>query len=75
MIAIPNMSKPKNCRTCNFKSNKEGECWFIHYEIDCPLIDIIRCGECSWYEKPSCRWHNIDNKPTDFCSYGERRSE
>ena len=42
---------------------------------DCPIeeIDLVRCGECAWYEKPSCRWHNIDNKPTDFCSYGERR--
>ena len=42
---------------------------------DCPLeeIDLVRCGECVWYEKPYCRWHNIDNKPTDFCSYAERR--
>ena len=36
-------------------------------------IDLVRCGECVWYEKPYCRWHNIDNKPTDFCSYAERR--
>lgn len=37
--------------------------------------DLVRCGECAWYEKPYCRWHNIDNKPTDFCSYGERRND
>ena len=35
--------------------------------------DLVRCGECRWYEKPYCRWHQIDNEPTDFCSYGERR--
>lgn len=34
---------------------------------------LVRCGECRWYEKPYCRWHQIDNEPTDFCSYGERR--
>ena len=34
------MDKPKNCRTCNFKSNKEGECWFVHDENDCQLIEI-----------------------------------
>ena len=47
-VYIPNMEKPKNCRTCKFKSNKEGECWFVHYDIDCPLIDmdLVRCGEC-----------------------------
>ena len=39
-VYIPNMNKPKNCRTCNFKSNKEGECWFVHDENDCPLIEI-----------------------------------
>ena len=39
-VYIPNMEKPKNCRTCNFKSNKEGECWFVHDENDCPLIEI-----------------------------------
>ena len=74
-VYIPNMEKPKNCRTCKFKSNKEGECWFVHDENDCPPIeiDLVRCGECVWYEKPYCRWHNIDNKPTDFCSYAERR--
>ena len=39
-IYIPKMDKPKNCRACNFKSNKEGECWFVHDENDCPLIEI-----------------------------------
>ena len=25
---------------------------------DCPLeeIDLVRCGECAWYEKSYCRW-------------------
>lgn len=38
-------------------------------------LDLVRCGECAWYEKPYCRWHQIDNEPTDFCSYGERRAK
>lgn len=75
MIAIPNMSKPKSCKECPFTC--EALQFFNGTDIpqSCPLFEIVRCGECSWYEKPSCRWHNIDNKPTDFCSYGERRAD
>ena len=83
-VYIPNMSKPKNCRTCKFKSNKEGECWFVHYDIDCPLIEIIRCGECKWWNRDGKRkdgkgW--CENaicgltKPNAFCSYGERSAD
>ena len=86
MIAIPNMSKPKNCRTCKFKSNKEGECWFVHYDSNCPLIEIIRCGECKYYSNNTEKKNYIIGccirtncippmKETDFCSYGERRNE
>lgn len=83
MIAIPNIEKPKKCRTCNFKSNKEGECWFVHDENDCQLIDIVQCKECKWAKKEgdeskghltcACRipWFFV---PEDgFCFLGERR--
>ena len=83
MIAIPNMSKPKNCRTCKFKSNKEGECWFVHYDSNCPLIEIIRCGECKYYEESEyirgdmvCKYHMGHTYYTEadrFCSHGERK--
>lgn len=78
-VYIPNMSKPKNCRTCKFKSNKEGECWFVHYDIDCPLIDIVQCKDCKWREKSGgilwCNiWHN-DTNGLNFCSYAERGND
>lgn len=46
---------------------------------DCPLIDIVRCGECNRSgtdgENTFCMWLGALRKPTDFCSYGERRGE
>ena len=79
-VYIPNMEKPKNCRTCKFKSNKEGECWFVHDENDCPPIeiDLVRCGECKWYDNfLGCRRTEnfIPTNNFDFCSYGERRND
>lgn len=75
-VYIPNMSKPKNCRTCKFKSNKEGECWFVHYDIDCPLIEIIRCGECEYADEYNhCKYSAWWNGNADFCSHGIRRKE
>ena len=46
-----------------------------------PTIDLIRCGECKWGNKDNegTLWceHAIGGimKPTDFCSYGERRND
>lgn len=50
---------------------------------DCPLIeiDLVRCGECKWgnQDNEGTLWceHAIGGimKPTDFCSYGERRTD
>lgn len=59
--------------------------WFAHK----PQIDIVRCGECKWWVKDGndsfgyamfCE-HDCSlggqgiKKPTDFCSYGERRTD
>ena len=48
----------------------------------CPLIeiDLVRCGECKWYDKDfkDCNIRDSygwEYKPTDFCSYGERRAD
>lgn len=48
-------------------------------------IDLVRCRECVWYNPWHANHTNIDGnhcrnidrpmKPTDFCSYGERRSD
>ena len=50
---------------------------------EAPSIDIVRCKECKWYERPElkitlncCRdMRLVPMKPTDFCSYGERRTD
>jgi Lar family restriction alleviation protein len=42
--------------------------------------EIIRCGECIYWEPENCRNPNILNRDQqmtydDFCSWGERREE
>ena len=43
-------------------------------------LDLVRCGECEHWNDED-HWCNIrdsygwDYKPTDFCSYGERRAD
>ena len=95
MIAIPNMSKPKYCDGCDlvkfwvngsFYCMADGE--ELNLEVDrrndCPLIEIVTCGECKWWSRDGKRkdgkgWcENVIcgiTKPNAFCSYGERRSE
>ena len=48
-----------------------------------PVLDIVRCSECKYFEKPD--WSVVfrctrDEEallrlPSDFCSHGERREE
>jgi hypothetical protein len=82
-VYIPNMKKPKNCIECKFTSPPEGECWFVHSPKDCPLIEIVQCKDCKWWNEDHktggeglCE-NNIFgwSRPTDFCPFGERRSE
>ena len=52
-------------------------------KIICPLIEIVQCKDCKWGdtgidEEGKLFWkcigiHYGGTKPTDFCSYGERR--
>lgn len=50
---------------------------------NCPLIDIVTCGECKWLKKGDKNFGKCTYRtrpmlyclPTDFCSYGERRTE
>lgn len=101
MIAIPNMEKPKNITRCSYKINPE-ECKCIYTDKvfeetlalimdhpcpDCPLIEIVTCGECKHMRKYALRsdeptgiWCHRWSVPRlvtddDFCSYGERRAD
>lgn len=44
-----------------------------------PTIDLVTCGECNRSgtdgENTFCMWLGALRKPTDFCSYGERRAD
>lgn len=82
MIAIPNIRKPQNCAECPISALSEfsGIVCKLNRNNDksnCPLIDIVTCGECVLHDDGICRrpkWA-MGVEPTDFCSYGERRSE
>ena len=75
-IYIPNMSKPLSCDEC-VKSLDIECCGDIR---NCPLIDIVTCGECKhWYNDAdcgmACEFTNMRQPPNGFCSWGERRSD
>ena len=83
MIAIPNMDKPEYCRVCHERLKcKQYDGEILHTPDDCPLIDIVRCGECKWSyidERDGTLWckvhfHHYRVNSDGFCSYGERRS-
>ena len=49
---------------------------------DLPTIDIVRCGECKWFDsKGHCMRLTAeygtyeDVRTDDFCAYGEREGE
>lgn len=74
--------KITGCNESKYHTKTLGEGYKMMYN-DCPLIeiDIVRCGECKWGNKDNegTLWceHAIGGimKPTDFCSYGERRAD
>lgn len=84
MIAIPNMEKPEYCRVCHERLKcKQYDGEILHTPDDCPLIDIVTCGECKWCDNKGkeraliCTnpYIDMDIHPLDFCSYGERKSD
>lgn len=90
-VYIENMEKPKSCYNhCleGFIANEEIGCPLKDYteshqykdgvHPDCPLIDIVTCGECKhWYrnEPPIDEECNLFPNADDFCPYGERRED
>ena len=75
MIAIPNVDKPKEAVNVEVTfRDKDG--YIVEHRMDCPLIDIVRCGECV-YEYSCGRQinrHGLTLKLT-YCEYGERRTD
>lgn len=96
MIAIPNMELSKLCHECIAFRYEQGDyepnvyCEITKKELfdakaiptDCPLIDIVTCGECKhrdpedkkcdcgMFERQGCIFPVADDY---FCKYGERR--
>jgi hypothetical protein len=64
-----------------FKVTPPNVCGFFKNKAD--VAEVVRCKDCGYYENgkdyaPYC--NNVMNlfeemKPTDFCSYGERRED
>lgn len=71
MIAIPNMEMPKSCAKCKLVTQfVMGElfCDVLDKQVspyvishDCPLIEIVRCEECKWFELDV--WGELDGIP------------
>lgn len=96
MIAIPNVEKPKACFSCSFNDglfcsliDDDSDALLSDNPVEeistrrldaCPIIDIVRCGECKhWHEG---EWYNTCDKhighgfmAEHFCSYGERKNK
>ena len=80
-VYIPNMEKPKDCSECILADKHlNGLCeakYYCRLEADsCPLIEIVRCGECKQLDHT--KWCDLFlhyMNEDDFCSYGERRAD
>lgn len=95
-VIIKGIDMPKDCEDCRFGFYREGDsapvCYLTKHIIirkkaeerhhDCPLIDIVTCGECKYYAESKvlkgdmvCKYR-IDTYYTEadrFCCYGERK--
>ena len=51
----------------------------VHYEDlknlpAADVVEVVRCKDCK-YEDTCCRMIRNEKKPSDYCSYGERRED
>lgn len=87
-VYIANMSKPKFCKceeyNCFAWDDEKFKCKITEWKKPCPLIEIVRCGECKWSyideRDGGTRWckvhfHHYRVSDDGFCNYGERRSD
>lgn len=90
-VYIPNEDMPEDCYTCFCYETEFNMCSLTGKRLDnirirrddCPLIEIIRCGECKYYEESEyirgdmvCKYHMGHTYYTEadrFCSHGERK--
>lgn len=90
-VYIPNMEKPKECKECQWHldfyiEDKQvgGLCTITEKddkENTCPLIDIVQCKDCKYYDTESRSFPCCTDifgavrymEPDGFCSKGERR--
>lgn len=56
-VYMPNVEKPRGCNSCplvmeidNTCSLTMGGCTKDERPPHCPLIEIVRCGECKWWD-------------------------
>ena len=91
MIAIPNIDMPKECVECFYGLRcKVVPRWLtadFTISSDCPLIDIVTCGECKYSkiyalqsDTPMSRWCHKGHFPKEvtdgyYCGDGERRTD
>lgn len=58
-VYISNETMPEDCYTCFCYETEFNMCSLTGKRLDnirikldnCPLIEIVRCGECKWWEK------------------------
>lgn len=82
-VYIKGMDMPKSCEECKFESaqyvNNYCRRAFCSLGADyehCPLIEIVRCGECEYADEYNhCKYSAWWNGNADFCSHGIRRKE
>lgn len=91
-VYIPNVEMPRGCNSCplvmeidNTCSLTMGGCTKDKRPPHCPLIEIVTCGECKYYEESEyikgdmvCKYHIRHTYYTEadrFCFYGERRTD
>lgn len=90
MIAIPYAEIPDDAVNVELAFRDE-DGHIVWHLFDLPLIDIVPCKECKWWEKfEGGVWEEIEGEygfctlrvdayksfgEDNFCSYGERRTD
>ena len=96
-VYVKNVDMPTDCGHCDFFSEYGGECYCYITKLhttfigeiadDCPLIEIVTCGECKYSkiyalqsDTPMSRWCHKGHFPKEvtdgyYCGDGERRND
>ena len=59
------------------EGHKFGSLTITELISECPtadVVEVVRCKDCK-YEDTCCRMIRNEKKPSDYCSYGERRED